>query len=289
MKKNIWMVTAASVFLLSGLALMTSCSSSSSSPTGPSGIVQGKALYQGQVIDSITQLPVEGAEIYVDGDPALDDGGSPIVSGAEGYFEVILDPGDAYNVEGRAEEPCVPELCEPIPPDPACVIEECEDVPPDPACVIELCEPIPPDPACVIELCEDLELVVVWSDTVVVTPGNEIEPVDHEVVSNGIGDCVSECVHLYKPGSGVPPGDLIDLPGSGNGNFNATPCVRFCKDNFRGVVLPGDSSCNPFYRTYPVCDGEPADPGVPADATGGDGPKPKKPKKPKSNNGNGHR
>ncbi|MFC1657486.1 hypothetical protein ACFL2P_02825 [Candidatus Moduliflexota bacterium] len=260
MKKNMWMVTAASVFLLSGLALMTSCSSSSSSPTGPSGIGQGKALYRGQVIDSATNLPVEGAEINVNGAPALDGGGNPIVSGADGYFEVTLLPGDAYTVEAWAEEPCVPEPCVPEP----CVPEGCIPEP----CVPEPCVPGPP--------------VLIWSDSVVVTPGNEIDPVEPEVVSNGIGECVSECVHLYKPGSGVPPEDLITLGATRNGKFNATPCVQFCKENFRGVALPGDSNCNPFYLTYPVCNGEPAD------ASGVDGPKPKKPKKPKSNNGNGN-
>jgi hypothetical protein len=276
MKKNIWMVTAASVFLLSGLALMTSCSSSSSSPTGPSGIGQGKALYRGQVIDNTTTLPVEGAEIKVNGAPALDGGSNPIVSGADGYFEVILLPGDAYTVEAWAEEPCVPEPCVPEP----CVSEGCVPEP----CVPEPCVPEP----CVPEPCVPGPPVLIWSDSVVVTPGNEIDPVEPEVVSNGIGECVSECVHLYKPGSGVPPEDLIPLGATKNGKFNATPCVQFCKENFRGVALPGDSNCNPFYLTYPVCNGEPADPGVPVDAPGVDGPKPKKPKKPKSNNGNGN-
>ena len=75
MKKAGWMAMVGMVFLMGSLMVLAACSSSSNSPTAPSGIGQGKALYREQVTDS-GGVPVAGAEVTVE--PVPDGGVSPV-------------------------------------------------------------------------------------------------------------------------------------------------------------------------------------------------------------------
>jgi len=79
--------------------------------------------------------------------------------------------------------------------------------------------------------------------------GDDVEGVDNDVEvlegQNGIGPCVSECVHTYGPPNPDPDADPLF-----SGKFNAKPCVDFCKaTNYRGGASKGaDGRCNEFYR-----------------------------------------
>jgi hypothetical protein len=240
MKMKGWKAAVAAICLLAGMTLLIACSSSS--PTAPTGIGQGKALYRGEVMEADGTTPVVGAKILVD------DVDSGEVTDSLGVFEVELPPGMTYNIKAVVGDPGVE--------------------------------------------------VLVYEDIVTVNEADIIVIEDEEAVSNGIGPCVSECVRLYKPGNGETPAGLRELGATKNGKFNATPCVEFCKTNYRGG-LPGGPNCNPFYENYngqsgECVDEEPAvdpvvDPLGPAEAADGIGiANPKKPKKPKSNNGNGN-
>jgi hypothetical protein len=231
--------TVATFIFAAGAMLFTSCSSSS--PTSPDGIGQGKGIYRGMVEDAGGD-PVEGALIKVNGAVGIDPAtGVQAESAADGTFTVLVDETQVAD----------------------------------------------PDPN------EITATDAAGNEYTFSVADDELDPEDPgdpEEVSNGIGQCVSECVHSYK--NGTPEG-YRDLP-TKNGKGNGTRCVELCK-GYRGG-LPGDADCNPFYATWDdefgTCIEEdvPIDPGgEPAGVASAPGPaNAKKPKKPKSNNGKGN-
>ena len=87
-------------------------------------------------------------------------------------------------------------------------------------------------------------------DNDVTDPDGPDDDINGDDGQNGIGPCVSECVHIYGPPN--PDSDADPLPGK----FNAKPCVEFCKGtSYRGgASKDADGRCNEFYtQSDPDC------------------------------------
>jgi hypothetical protein len=91
MKKTRRFMMTAALLAAGGMMLAAACSSGPGSPTGPSGIGTGKAIYQDTATDE-TAAGIPNAPVYVDGAPALE-GGNPVFTDGDGNFQVTLAPG----------------------------------------------------------------------------------------------------------------------------------------------------------------------------------------------------
>ncbi len=106
------------------------------------------------------------------------------------------------------------------------------------------------------QITAQIEGQTLWTLRITIEEGEEKDVTDPEGAadrdgfadddsSNGIGQCVSECTHIYNPSKRDPDADPLF-----SGKFNARHCVDFCRNtSYRGGASKGpDGSCNEFYK-----------------------------------------